>query len=103
MYNNILVPVVIDHGKHPTDSLKVAEELLNENGQITLMTVLEEIPSYASTYLPDDLAQQHHKRVTDDLNLVCKDVNASVKAVVDLLSRSPLQGRGQRCGCSCWQ
>jgi len=82
MYNNILVPIVLDHGTRPTDSLRVAEELLNEGGQITVITVLEDIPSYASTYLPEGLAQQHQKQAIQDLHQVAKDLNASVEAVV---------------------
>lgn len=82
MYNNILVPVVFDHGERPAASLRVAKELLNEGGKITLMTVMEEIPSYATTYLPEGLAQHHHKEAVDSLNEIANDVDAPVEAVV---------------------
>lgn len=82
MYNNILVPVVFDHGERAADSLRVAKELLNEGGKITLMTVMEEIPAYATTYLPEGLALRHHKDAENSLNEIANDVDVPVEAVV---------------------
>ncbi|MGA9411364.1 MAG: universal stress protein [Roseobacter sp.] len=82
MYNNILVPVVFDHGERASASLRVAKELLNKGGKITLMTVMEDIPSYATTYLPEGLAQRHHNEAVDHLNEIAKTVGTPVEAVV---------------------
>ena len=82
MYNNILVPVVFDHGERGAKSLKVAQELLNEGGKITLMHVMEDVPAYATTYLPEGLAQRHHHEAMEKLKNMAKDLNANVEASV---------------------
>jgi nucleotide-binding universal stress UspA family protein len=82
MYNNILVPVVFDHGERATDSLKVASELLNAGGQITLLHVMEEIPSYATTYLPEGLAQRHHNEAVETLGKLASDLGTKAHPVV---------------------
>lgn len=82
MYTNILVPVVFDHGDHGAASLKVAQELLNDGGKITLLHVMEEVPSYASTYLPEGLAQQRRDEAAGSLEQFGKDASASVERQV---------------------
>lgn len=82
MYNNILVPVVFDHGERSVNSLKVAQELLNEGGEITLMHVMEDVPAYATTYLPEGLAEKHHNEALEGLRAMAKGVGANCKAAV---------------------
>ncbi|MGD9294263.1 MAG: universal stress protein [Roseobacter sp.] len=82
MYDNILVPVVFDHGERGAKSLKVAQELLNEGGKITLMHVMEDVPAYATTYLPEGLAQRHHSEAMERLKKMAKAVQADVEVAV---------------------
>ncbi len=82
MYNNILVPVVFDHGGRAAASLKVAKELLNDGGKVTLIHVMEEVPSYATTYLPEGLAERHHDEAVETLTGIAKGVDVPVDAVV---------------------
>lgn len=59
MYDRILVPLALDHeGKHEL-SLKAAKTLLNPNGKITLLTVIEDIPTYAQAYMPIEILQDN--------------------------------------------
>ena len=55
MYSNILVPVVFEHEPAVEKALAVANELLAENGKVTLLHVVEEIPSYAATMIPKEV------------------------------------------------
>ena len=55
MYSNILVPIVFDHGPRAEEALAVARELLEPNGIITLLHVVEEIPTYVASQLPKDI------------------------------------------------
>ncbi len=82
MYTNILVPVVFDHGEKSANSLKVARELLSEGGKITLLHVMEDVPSYASNYLPEGLAEQQHQDALDGLHKMGQNVDAPVEAAV---------------------
>lgn len=54
MYTNILVPVAPDHGAVIGSSMQAARALLSPGGSITVLTVIEAIPSYISQYLPQD-------------------------------------------------
>ncbi len=55
MYKNILVPIVFDHGPRAEEALAVARELLEPNGKIALLHVIEEIPTYVASQLPKDI------------------------------------------------
>ncbi|WP_370401598.1 universal stress protein [Sulfitobacter sp. JB4-11] len=51
MYNNILVPIALDH-EHPSGpSLDIAKRLLNEGGTITALHVMEELPAYVLQHI----------------------------------------------------
>ncbi|RRH71491.1 universal stress protein [Falsigemmobacter faecalis] len=59
MYKNILVPVIQDHETTIASSMAAARVLCAEGGRITLLTVLAEIPTYVSQYLPQDQLQRN--------------------------------------------
>ncbi len=82
MYSNILIPVVFDHGERAAASLKVATELLNTGGKMTLLHVMEEVPSYASTYVPEDLARRHHDEAVDMLKKMATEADVDAIPVV---------------------
>ena len=82
MYQNILVPVVFDHGDRGAQALEIANALLKKGGGITLLHVMEEIPSYASTYLPEGLAQQHHDEAMMQLSKMAQSAGEHCRAAV---------------------
>ena len=102
MYSNILVPVVFDHGERSAQSIEVASHLLAEGGKITLLHVMEEVPSYASTYLPAELAQQHQNEAMSHLQQMAKDVEASCDvAVIHGHASSSIMDFAARKGADC--
>jgi universal stress protein F len=70
MYNNILIPVALDHEKIVERKLETARHLLAAGGRITLLTVLENIPGFVSEFV--DLKVDNHlsQKVTDRLRVV---------------------------------
>jgi universal stress protein F len=52
MYNKILVPVALEHKADIGKAMKVANKLLAEGGEITMLTVIETVPLYVSQQLP---------------------------------------------------
>lgn len=60
MYKNILVPVAVDHDPKTERALTVARLLKDEGGKITLLTVMEAVPEFIMTQLPD--GQMEHNR-----------------------------------------
>ena len=67
MYKNILLPLAPDHGAVAEPALAVARTLLSEGGRITVMTVLEAIPSYVAQYLPKDQEEKNRRDMAADL------------------------------------
>ena len=61
MYSNILVPVAPDHGGHTERAIAIAKALRDEGGAITLLTVVEQIPTYVSQYLPEGQHQRNRE------------------------------------------
>lgn len=51
MYNHILIPVALDHEGMVDRKLAVANKLLSDGGRITLLTVLENVPSFVSEFV----------------------------------------------------
>ncbi|MEM1073713.1 MAG: universal stress protein [Pseudomonadota bacterium] len=74
MYNNILVPVVFDHGDRANNAVAVAQKLLAAGGKLTLLHVIEELPSYASSYLPAGLHESHVKEALSKLDEIARSV-----------------------------
>lgn len=56
MYSNILVPIALDNEDDRTpQSLDVAKTLSAEGATITLLHVVESVPSYAISYISADI------------------------------------------------
>lgn len=55
MYDNILVPVVFDDGHDTAASLRAAKTLANEGASFTVLHVMEVLPTYATTQIPEEL------------------------------------------------
>ena len=65
MYNHILIPVAPGHQGEYADALAAARNLMEAGGKISVLAVIEEMPSYIGTYVaPYDI----DKNVTDVLN-----------------------------------
>ena len=82
MYSKILVPVAPDHGAVIGSSMQAARALLSPGGSITVLTVIEAIPSYVAQYLPQD--QQDRNRHEMEASLTAEfagqdDVAVQVK------------------------
>ncbi|MGB7318441.1 MAG: universal stress protein [Planktotalea sp.] len=70
MYDRILVPIAIDHIDHAEQSLNAARHMLNAGGTISLVNVIEDIPSFVENYLPDGTLasnEQHANKAMDML------------------------------------
>lgn len=67
MYKHILIPVAPDHVKESAEKLEVARRLLAENGHISVLTILEELPSYIGNYFPEEQMQQSLREMAQTL------------------------------------
>lgn len=67
MYKNILVPVALDHAAKGNTAIAVARQLLDEGGQITLLHVMEEIPGFAASHLPEGTLRRNEDAAVNAL------------------------------------
>lgn len=63
MYKNILVPVALDHGHSVAEALQVARSLRADGGKIILLSVVEPIPGYVASYLPEGQLEKNRHEV----------------------------------------
>lgn len=53
MYKNILVPIAFDETRDSKAALEIAHAISEDGAKITVLHVVEEIPSYVAQYLPE--------------------------------------------------
>lgn len=87
MFSNILIPVDLADIARAKDNLKRASELIDEKGKITLINVVEDIPSYVEFDLPENYAAKHVVTAQDHLENMVKTEN--IKAGFDILRGQP--------------
>lgn len=67
MLTSILIPVAIDHGPLFAEKIAMARHLLEPNGRITLLTVLEKVPSYTQEFVTVKMENHLSARVMANL------------------------------------
>ncbi|SIN75601.1 universal stress protein [Vannielia litorea] len=67
MYSTILVPIAFEHDRDSNAALEIAEALLAPGGSITALHVIEEVPSYAATYVDEALLKEARTGVEEAL------------------------------------
>ncbi|MBR9653152.1 universal stress protein [Thalassovita aquimarina] len=83
MYKNVLVPVSFEEGRDSTGALEIAEAIRTDDGKITLLHVMEEVPGYALTYIPQDFHDNAQKSIAEELVKIAGDMKDADVRVVD--------------------
>lgn len=83
MYNHILVPVSFDDDRNAVASVEGATQLLSEGGKITLLHVMEQVPSYAVTYIPEGFHDEANKAIHASMNELAVGLDNAECVVVD--------------------
>lgn len=81
MYRNILVPITPDHSRDELGAIATARQMLSPDGHITALSVVENIPSYAVTYLPEDLTDRARTKVEEELEKALREDRDIVREV----------------------
>lgn len=82
MYNHILVPVALDHGTARERAVAVARTLSSPGGRISLLHVMEEIPGYVTTYLPEHTLEKNRADWQADLDALAAQVGEGCTSTV---------------------
>ena len=68
MYHNILVPISFDPERDISGPLKLAKLLATPAAQITLLHVVDQVPSYAISYIPADFMMKTREALQEELD-----------------------------------
>lgn len=82
MHSHILIPVALDHEDIARQKIDIARKMLNDGGRITLLTVLENIPSFVAELVGDFPKDHVSVRVKDSLASVAagaSDISTAVE------------------------
>ena len=74
MYHNILVPISFDEDRDVGAPLKLARLLGVPGAKVTLLQVVERIPSYAISYLPADYMASARVAIRTELDKLAESV-----------------------------
>lgn len=82
MYDRILVPVALDHLSHADVSLKAAHQLLSPDGEITLLNVIEDIPTFVENYIPEGTLAQNEEEAIKAIDALAHNTGQDYNAAV---------------------
>ena len=67
MYKHVLVPIAIDHDAGTQEALDVAKLLMDSDGEVTALTVIEPVPAFIANELPPGQLERTHSDVLEAL------------------------------------
>lgn len=82
MHKSILIPVALDHEPMAAQKIARARAMLAPGGRITLLTVLEKIPSFAAEFVTVKSENHLTTRILDKLKGVAGDAT-DIDCMVD--------------------
>ncbi|SDC49326.1 universal stress protein [Ruegeria marina] len=89
MYRNILVPVAFDEGHDTEAAFLAARKLASDDAKFTVLHVMEAIPAYVTSQIPDEIMA--HSR--DDANKALRQMAAGLPGATAVMATGHA-GRG---------
>ncbi len=83
MYKHILIPISFDAGYDHLDPIPVARKLADDDTKISLLHVLEEVPNYAVSYMPEDFRNESREAIRAEMTEKAKDLPNAEIWVID--------------------
>ena len=81
MYHNILVPVSFEADRNAQGA--IAKALCADGGKITCLHVMEQLPKYATEYLPEGYMKTARADIIESLQSLVTGVDGAETLVVD--------------------
>jgi nucleotide-binding universal stress UspA family protein len=81
MYKHVLVPVSFGEDRNSDGAIAVARLLADEGAQITLLNVVEAVPTHALNYLPADYTEKRRQEIESALRQMVADIPNGAGAV----------------------
>ncbi len=83
MYHNILVPIAFDSERDTSGPLKLAGLLSSPGAKVTLLHVMEHVPGYAVSYMPQDYLKEARIAVETQLNEMAAELPNAQSQVIE--------------------
>lgn len=83
MYDNILVPISFDDDRDAKGAIAVARALAKEGAKITLLHVMEQIPGYAISYMPNDYITESRRAIQTELTAMAGNLPGGEAVLVE--------------------
>ena len=83
MYNTILIPIDMAHIEKAKVMIDAAKSQAKEGAHLVLLNVIDAVPSWATTYMPDnEILANHHKSAHDELVAIANDNSIDAESLV---------------------
>lgn len=83
MYMNILVPVSFEAERDAKQAIEVAGILAGEGARITLLHVVEHVPSYAISYMSQEFIDETGQAIQAELEKMAEGVENASAVVIE--------------------
>ena len=101
MYKNILVPVSFEEDRDAAGAVNVARLLAGDSGKVTLLHVMEQIPGYAISYVPDNYLVESRQAIETELREMAASLPNADAQVVDGHSGRTVLDFAEQAGIDC--
>ena len=101
MYSNILVPVSFDEDRNATQALEAARCLASEGAKITLLHVVEQMPSYAISYFPEGFREETIEAIRVNLAEMAKSLPGGQAEVIEGHAGASILDHAEELACDC--
>ena len=82
MYQNILIPLDPAHFDDANQTLEIAKHLKSKEGKLTLLSVVEEIPTYVASQIPEELLVNANEHAMKGLKALAKRRGIDANVIV---------------------
>ena len=90
MYKIILVPIALDNeDDRATKAIDVAKKLADDGARITLLHVIESVPSYAISYIASDVLAETRKGIEAEMERLAAATGAEAKVIAGGMRNAP--------------
>ena len=101
MYTALLVPVSFEEDRNSAGALQVAKALCAPGGLITLLHVMEQVPTYATEFLPDNFRDKQKAEIETALQSRTEGLDRAEVRVVDGHSGRTIVEQAKALGVDC--
>ena len=82
VYQNILIPVLVDEENHNQASFDVAKKLAGKDAKFTILHVMEPIPGFALAEIPEDVLSKSRNRIDASVSEMAQDFAESEAKII---------------------